>query len=144
MKITIPYPPSVNRFWMSMPMKTEKYLQTGKLKDLRVITFPSTEAKDYIKRVQKIFMASNLAKIGGDIRLIMTFYRPQRSGDLDNFFKAPIDALKNFAFFDDKHIVEIKAVRREDPRCPRVEIEIEPVSIYAEQEELPISEELPL
>ena len=142
MKIILPYPPSVNRFWMSVATMTERYRVTGKLKDLRIITFPTSEAKEYMQQVRKIFLASQLPKLGGDIELHMIFFRPQRSGDLDNFFKAPIDALKNFAFFDDKHIVRIIAERHEDPRNPRVEIEILPVGLFAEQ--MSIQELLPL
>lgn len=144
MKLILPYPPSVNRYWTSIAVMTEKFRQTGKPMHLRIATFPTAENKKYTLWVREYCEKNLVRPLQCAVSLRVRFYRPQRSGDLDNFLKVPIDALRGWAYVDDKQIVEIHATRHEDKLRPRVEIEVTPVGTFAEQEELPIGEALPL
>lgn len=60
----------------------------------------------------------------GELSFTAKFYRPRKSGDLDNRIKILLDALQNILFEDDKQITEIHAYRFEDKFKPRVEVEI--------------------
>lgn len=64
----------------------------------------------------------------GAVSLTLRFYRPRRSGDLDNRIKIVQDALNGIAWVDDKQICELHVYRFEDKRNPRVEAEISEVS----------------
>jgi crossover junction endodeoxyribonuclease RusA len=125
--LTLPFGPYVNNMYITLMLKG---------KPVRV---PSGQAKKYKKAVEKICNArDDLKPFAGELRVEMKFYRPRRVGDLDGMFKAVIDALKGFAFEDDKQIVEIHAQRFDDKWKPRVEVEIS--EIRAVQELFPDQE----
>lgn len=86
------------------------------------MTFVSDEAKQYKQTVAQI--ASLPALIYSDIAVTVKFFRARRSGDLDNRLKPLLDAMQKVIYFSDSQIVEIHAYRLEDPKRPRVEVEI--------------------
>lgn len=109
MKLTVPYPPSANRYW----------------RIARNRLYVSSEARDY-KQVVKL---TNLRvkPLDGPVRLTATIYRPQKSGDLMNREKVLSDALQGVAYHDDKQIVEAHFYLADNKDNPRVEVNIEPV-----------------
>jgi crossover junction endodeoxyribonuclease RusA len=105
--LTLPYPPSANRYWRSA----------------RGRVFVSKEAKDFKATVRDIAQERGLnSPLAGDVIVDMTVYRPAKRGDLDNSIKVTLDSLKGIAFDDDKQVVQIIAERRDDKDDPRVEI----------------------
>jgi crossover junction endodeoxyribonuclease RusA len=106
LRITLPYPPSANRYWRAV--------------NGRVLI--SSEARNYKRHVVSLARVARWQPIKGDVVLDVTVYRPQRSGDLDNRLKVAIDAVRGVLFGDDKQVAEIHAYRREDKDNPRVEI----------------------
>lgn len=110
--LTLPYPPSSNRYWRSVANK-----KTG-----HVMVFVSEEAKSFKRDVAK--RTAGMQPLKCEVVATFRFYRPRRSGDLSNRIKVLEDAMQGTVFYDDKQIVEIHAFRHEDAKNPRVEVEI--------------------
>lgn len=108
--VTLPLPPSANRYW-----------RMGRNK-----IYLSDEAVAYKLQVANIFQHLDVKPIEGDIEIVMTVYRKQRSGDLDNKIKVLLDAMQGLAYHDDKQIVAILAYRRDDRANPRVNVWVGP------------------
>ncbi len=104
--LTLAYGPSANRYWRNV--------------NGRVVR--SAAATAYKAAVGLICVKQGIQPLLGALRVTLDFYRPQRSGDLDNRIKCILDSLIGHAYMDDKQIVEIHAFRFEDPRNPRVEV----------------------
>ena len=113
MTLTLPVPPSANRYWRTVHGRPVK----------------SREARAYRGLVWTAVaqQARARAVIVGDAPVCVTarWYRGRKSGDLDNRLKVLLDALKGLAYRDDKQVVELHAYRGEDRRHPRVEVTIE-------------------
>ncbi len=107
-KLTLPYPPSVNHLFASF---------NGR----RIL---SKRGRDYKAEVLALCFANKIQPLKGNIKVEYRAFRPRKTGDLDNLNKSILDSLKGSAFFDDKQIIEIHAFRFEDAKNPRVEIEI--------------------
>jgi crossover junction endodeoxyribonuclease RusA len=115
-KVTIPFPPSGNRYWR----------HSGN----RVYLNP--EAKKYRKLVDaEIWYEKIIGEFTpmGDkrLRVVATYYEPdKRRRDLDNFWKQLADALEHAgAFADDGNIDDLRLVRGGvDKEHPRVVVEI--------------------
>jgi crossover junction endodeoxyribonuclease RusA len=116
--ITLPYPPSANEYWRSVG---------------RGQVLLSAKARAYKEKIEADLAWLGAPRIIGGAILYLDLFRPQCSGDLDNYLKVTIDALKGIAFEDDKHIAEIHARRFEDKERPRVEVRI--VSLEAGEKE---------
>lgn len=110
MNITLPYPPSANRYWR---------MWQGRM-------VVSTEARNYKEQAGWIAksQAPELVEGDGDVSLTIRVFRPQKRGDLDNTLKVLIDALKGVAFEDDDQVREIHAYLADDKNNPRVEVTI--------------------
>ena len=108
-RLTLPYPTSANRYW----------------RNVRGRMVRSAEATAYKKHIGRLCMAAGIEPLTGNVRLVLDLYRPQRSGDLDNFLKVLGDALIGWAYIDDKQIIEIHARRFDDKDNPRVEVTVE-------------------
>lgn len=108
--LTLPYPPSANKYWR----------RHG------TIIHRSKEADDYKLRVGWLCKLSSALRepYTGNVRVSFDFYRPAKRGDLDNLLKVTIDSLIGYAYVDDQQIVEIHAYRREDKAEPRVVVEV--------------------
>lgn len=108
MKVTLPYPPSANRYW--------------KIGNNRV--YVSDEARSYKQDVCFRLIANRLTTATGDVALTVRLFRPQKSGDLDNRLKVLLDAMQGVVYETDKQVTEIHAYRHDDKKNPRVEVEI--------------------
>lgn len=106
--ITLPYPPSANRMWRNVNGRVVK----------------AKEGRDYMEQVRREMMGRNVPRLTGDVAVTLNFYRPRKSGDLDNRLKQTLDSLTGIAWDDDKQVVEIHACRFEDKANPRVELTI--------------------
>lgn len=109
-QIELPYPPSANRYW--------RKTQTGRV-------YIGEDAKVYRKTVFALTIRE--PRLKGDVAIALKFYRPRKSGDLDNRIKVLFDALQINCIEDDSQVVEIHAYRFEDKKNPRVWVEITPL-----------------
>lgn len=107
-KVTLPYPPSVNRYlrfspkgWAYTTKEAKTYKQGAKLRALTQGMRPVTE---------------------GEVALSLAVYRPRKRGDIDNVLKVLLDALNGVAYVDDGQIGELHIHRLEDAANPRVEV----------------------
>ena len=110
MNLTLPYPPSSNRYW----------------RHYRGVTVISDEARAYRTGVYMISCAAGAVPLDGPVCLTVTVYRPRKSGDLDNRLKVLLDALQGTAYQDDKQVRELHAYLRDDKDNPRVEVRVVP------------------
>lgn len=119
MKLTLPYPPTANKYWRVFRGRAVK----------------SAEAREYQRQARLLFMVEHCARsvcLSGPVAVYVKAYRPRKLGDLDNTLKVALDALKGLAFEDDSQIVAINAERHEDKENPRLEIEVLPIGIKTE------------
>ncbi len=108
MTVTLPYPPTVNHLYST-------------IRGRRVL---SSEGREFKARAGWMAVAQGMKPVGGTVTLTVNVYRPRRAGDLDNVLKAIQDSLKGIAWDDDSQVVAIHAYRFDDPKNPRVEVEI--------------------
>jgi crossover junction endodeoxyribonuclease RusA len=108
MTITLPYPISANRYW----------------RNWRGRMVVSSEARAYKERVASLVRSRGMVPITGEVELKIDLYRPQKRGDVDNFLKVTIDALKGVAFVDDSQVQRIDIQRFDDKENPRVVVEV--------------------
>lgn len=112
MKLTLPYPPTANHLKRIVVIGHH-----GKLVN-------TAEAKEYRARVQNRCIVNRVVPLEGPVAITMRAYRPRRVGDLDNNWKALLDALKGYAYRDDKQVVEQHGYLFDDKQDPRLEVEI--------------------
>ncbi len=111
MTATLPWPPSVNRYWRVW----------------RGRSVLSTEGRRYKLAAGLLARKGGMRPLAGPVSLTVRAYRPRRTGDLDNTLKAIGDCLCGVAYVDDDQIVELHAYRDEDKVRPRVEVTVEHV-----------------
>lgn len=114
--LILPEPPSANRYWRTT-VSRGGFAQT----------YVSAEAKAYKQTVREMAQLDRV--LIGEVFIKVTWFRSRRSGDLDNRIKVFCDALQGVVFANDSQIVEIHAIRREDPKRPRIEVEIRPLGL---------------
>jgi crossover junction endodeoxyribonuclease RusA len=107
-RLSLPYPPSVNRIWRVFRNRIIK----------------SAEGRAYSARVQTTVALLGLRPLDGPVSVTVAAYRPARRGDLDNVLKAGLDALNGVAWGDDSQVVELHAVRFDDKASPRLEVTV--------------------
>lgn len=105
--LTLPVPPSSNRFWR-------------KFRNRIVL---SEEARAYKAAVAERF--GNAQPEAGPVAVFIDWYRARKSGDLDRRLSVLLDALQGVAYCNDRQIVELHARRFEDRSNPRVEVTID-------------------
>lgn len=108
---TLPYPPSANNYWRTT--------RNGR-------TYVTHEARDYKATVAHVLAGSK--PLVDDVSVRINLYRPAKRGDLDNCLKVLLDALKGFAFVDDKQVTHLEARRHDDKANPRAELWVTPES----------------
>ena len=107
--LILPVPPSVNHYW----------IRTRKGSAL------SEAGRTYKALVALQCRAMNLAPIQtGTLGLHIAVYRPAKRGDIDNYLKGILDALKGYVFNDDSQVVKLIVERFDDKANPRVEVEL--------------------
>lgn len=136
MKLTLPYPPSTNRYWRS-------FVPRGAT---RAITTLSAEAVDYKATVRSIAMAHGLRKLMGPVDLTLTLHphepndaamRARKFGpqwhemvrclDVDNCVKVAVDALNGLAYSDDRQVWTLLVSRGLPVPGGALVVEIEPL-----------------
>lgn len=112
MILTLPWPPSANRYWRVYRGRAVK----------------SQEARDY----QAFVRADNrgLVLLSGPVCITAHLYRPTRRGDLDNSLKILVDSLQGVAYTNDNQIVELHAYRHEGRGNGRVEVNVQAVGAH--------------
>ncbi len=106
--ITLPYPPSANRYWRNVNGRTLK----------------SAQAREYQESAGWIAKEQGLQPLVGAVLVDVRVYRPAQRGDLDNSLKVVLDALKGIGYMDDSQIVKIIAQRFDDKENPRIELSV--------------------
>lgn len=145
-EVTLPYPPSANRYWRHRAMP-----KGG------IMTYISKDGQVFRAECAKLLAQGGISSpIKGRVGVAFTLYpqRPQdwqkrqrklgegwhdsvRCIDLDNAQKALLDALKGIAFDDDVWVREIVARRAEpDEVGARLEVVVYPLGCNDPQEEL--------
>lgn len=116
MKIVLPWPPSMNRYWRSVTQ-------------LRGRVLVSEEGRRYRRLVKANVMAARLTPFGDMDRLDMTVlaYPPdRRNRDLDNLLKPLVDAIMVAGLFPDDSQIDRLEIRRQPVAKPgRVEVTVE-------------------
>ncbi len=110
MRLTLPYPPSINHYWRVVNGRPIK----------------SREGREYMLKTQAIARAQlgAVAPFAGDVIVTVDVFRPRRIGDLDNTLKVLLDALRGVAYVDDSQVVSIEAQRYDDAADPRAEVTV--------------------
>lgn len=110
-RLTLPYPPSMNRIWRHAHGRTYK----------------AKDAQTYQLVAQARARAMGLSEpLTGPIRLWVSLHPPgKKSIDLDNSMKAAIDALNGIAWMDDSQLVEILARKAEPVKAGALIVEWE-------------------
>lgn len=109
--LTLPYPPSANRYWRSVRGRVIK----------------SSDAKAYQIEAGWIAKAAGFDCTDKPVAITLRVYRPAKRGDLDNSLKVLIDSLKGIIFSDDDQVAVIHAERYEDKHNPRVDVYVEEI-----------------
>lgn len=109
MNLTLPLPPSVNRFW-----RTYK----GRM-------LVSREGRAW-KALADVAVAAQCRQrvLGGDVQISIVAYLPDKRRDLDNIIKPALDCLQGAAYANDRQIVKLFAEKRFDALRPRLEVEV--------------------
>lgn len=107
MNLTLPYPPSANRYWRVFRGRAVK----------------SQEARGYQLAVQ--LKNAGTRPLTVPVRVTLEVHRPAKRGDLDNSIKVLLDALKGIAFVDDSQVCALNVFRHEaTPKTARVEVTV--------------------
>ena len=114
LSLTLPVPPSANRYWRIYRNRAVK----------------SAEARAYQNRVgwltRSAFEYRSMCPFPSEsVKLTVRWYRGAKMGDLSNRIKVVEDALQGFAYVNDSQVVELHAYRFEDKANPRVEVTVE-------------------
>ena len=114
-ELTLPWPPSVNKCWRHVVMGG------------RSATLLSREGREYRERVHD--MLGDGTPMDGRLRVSIDMYPPtRRVCDVDNYLKAPFDALTHAGVWrDDSQIDELHIHRREVVKGGKLVVRIEEV-----------------
>lgn len=98
MEFTLPYPPSINHYWRRVGPRT----------------LISREGRRFRKRVLAILAAMGIQPLEGRLAVSVEVHPPDnRRRDLDNVFKALLDAMQHGgAYADDSQIVRLSIEKR--------------------------------
>jgi crossover junction endodeoxyribonuclease RusA len=105
-RFVLPVPPSANRYWRNYGG--------------RVVV--SDEARAYKGQAGWLAKEAGCGLLTGPVGVLLHVHRARRVGDLDNYIKVLLDALRGVVFEDDSQVVELHAFRGEDPAAPRVNV----------------------
>lgn len=111
MRITLPYPPSVNHYY-------------NNFRGRRII---SDRGRSYRQNVIEVFNAKKcLGNLDGDLSMTIRVHPPdRRRRDLDNILKAVLDSLQHAgAYEDDSQIHRLLVIKDEVIKNGKLEIEI--------------------
>lgn len=117
-RLTLPWPPTANNLYATVRTRSgvERRVLTG-------------EGRNYRRAVHWLARKARTSTILGCVLVEVTAFPPdRRRRDIDNLFKAPLDALK-FAgiYIDDSYIDDLHIVRGPVRGEGSIEIEIRPI-----------------
>lgn len=126
-KLTLPYPPSVNHYWHSKIIKNKK----GRPGQLQIARFLSKRAKQFREDVQHCV----LEQYGKPPRLncrfaviVHQFAGPGLVQDIDNSLKGLFDALEwAKVYVNDSQIDELLVIRKRRTAVARVDVILKPL-----------------
>jgi len=111
--LTLPVPPSSNRYWRIWRGKAVK----------------TAEARAYRDRVAVLAHQQGVhGLLRGPVAVTVRWFRAAHMGDLDNRLKVALDSLNGVAWADDRQIVELHAYRAEDKAHARLEVTVTEVA----------------
>jgi crossover junction endodeoxyribonuclease RusA len=94
---TLPYPPSVNRYW----------------RHNRGHFHVSQEGQLYRRKVWEACLIQKITKCNGDLKLEIDIYPPdRRKRDIDNICKAVLDSLEHAKVYDNDYQIAELTLRR--------------------------------
>lgn len=105
-KLTLPLPPSANRYW--------RYVNGHPT--------VSAEARNYKLAAGWIAKEQGVEMVATPVRLRIDVFRSRKAGDLDNYLKVLLDAMSGILWEDDEQVVQIVATRYDDKDNPRAEL----------------------
>lgn len=108
MKLTLPLPPRLNRYY----------------RHDRGVTHLSQEGRAFKEHVYWLAKAAGAEPLRGAVRVTIDVYRQRKAGDLDGYAKATLDALNGLAYLDDSQVVELILRRFDDRLNPRAEVDV--------------------
>lgn len=106
--ITLPCPPSTNNLYMTLRRR-------------RVMT---PEARAFKQTAADAARRAGVLKTARPVVVDIDVFRPRKAGDIDNYAKICLDAMKGIAWVDDEQVVELHVRRFDDPGNPRAEMHI--------------------
>ena len=108
----IPYPPSINRYYIT---KSKKCHLTGRM--IKHVT-RTQKVKKYVEDVGYLLLQQRCTKMHGErLRLELYLYPPDnRRRDLDNICKSTLDALQYANLFRDDFYIQQLYVERKEVR----------------------------
>lgn len=110
LQFSLPWPPSVNRYWRHVGQKT----------------LISKQGRTYKKLVAAICGQVGMRPLQGELFVSAVFYPPDsRVRDIDNYWKGLFDSLKGHAYFDDSQVRKQAGEWGETLKGGRVDIEID-------------------
>jgi crossover junction endodeoxyribonuclease RusA len=110
--LTLPFPPSSNRYWRHGQGRTYKSEQARQYQ----------ESTAWIARLAGATLHSG--KVGMELRFFHTGYK----GDLDNLQKILLDSLEGVLYNNDRQIRELHAYLADSKTDPRVEATVWPLT----------------
>ena len=115
-ELTLPWPPSVNQCWRHIVIRG------------RSATLLSRKGREYREKVYEVF-GDPMVAFDGRLRVSIDMYPPtRRVCDVDNYLKAPFDALTYAGVWrDDSQIDELHIHRREVVKGGKLVVRIEEV-----------------
>lgn len=121
-KLTLPYPPSVNHYWDSKIISNKR----GRPGRLRIIKYLTKRAKDFRADVQAcVFEQLGKApRLKCDLAVIVyQFAGPGRVQDIDNSLKGLFDAMEwAKVYVNDSQIDELLVIRKRRTAVARVDV----------------------
>lgn len=107
LELTLPYPPSVNHYWIERAVKTK----TGKFRVMKCI---GAKGKAFREAVAEIVPEMESFKEDNLLVTLEVYVPDKRKRDLDNVLKATLDALEHAGVYeDDSQIQHLIAVKHE-------------------------------
>lgn len=107
--IILPVPPSVNRRYVVS--KSGSIMLTE-------------ETRVYMEHVKAICISQDLQALEGDLVVTIDVFAPNKRTDVDNYLKAPLDALQGYAYGNDNQVKRIVVTRYVDKQNPRLEVSV--------------------
>ena len=122
-----------NKIRVSLPVPPILNQRFGLAKSGRF--YVVSEHKEYKSNVAKYFMCKRFSPFIGPVSLTVVWYRQRKSSDIDSRLKCLLDSLTGYAYLDDAPVEILLIVRSDaDPKNPRVEVEIEELSLNVDGE----------